>query len=112
MQYFLMILYAVVANVGLVIMKIGTSKINSDSFLNGILNFPFITGFLMSVISFGLYIYLIAKLNLTYVIPMTSALSFLIIFFTSILILKEQISLLQGIGFFTILLGIILLNLK
>lgn len=116
MQYVLLVIYAILANVGLVFMKMGSTKGTVVSFVNGMINANFnifsILGFVFYITSFILYTILISKFNLTYLVPISSALSYLLIFLISIIFLKEQINIYQGIGFFVILVGVILLNIK
>lgn len=116
MKYIILLIYTILANFGLLLMKVGANKGSTIGFINSTFNINIslytILGFVMYIFSFILYLVLISKFDLTYLVPITSAISYIMIFTISILVLKEQMSIFQGIGFFTILAGLILLNIK
>jgi drug/metabolite transporter (DMT)-like permease len=49
---------------------------------------------------------------LSYIIPLTTAISYVIIFIASVFFLKETLGALQIAGYFIIMLGVILINVK
>ena len=116
MKYLLIVIYSIMSNGALLVMKYGSNKgmllSLSKGFLNMQLSYYSIGGFLMYIASFLIYVYLISKYNLSYIIPVTSALSYIFIFISSVFFLKESLSLYQTIGFFVIMTGVILMNIK
>jgi multidrug transporter EmrE-like cation transporter len=62
--------------------------------------------------SFLLYTFLISKYDLGYIIPLTTAFVYVLIFFASFFIFKELFTVFKITGIFLILMGIVLLNLK
>ena len=74
---------------------------------------PFaITGLTLYGISFILYTYLISKYDLGYIIPLTTALVYVIIFTASFIVFKESFTIIKVLGIALILVGLSLLNLK
>ena len=63
-------------------------------------------------VSFLLYIYLISKFDLGYIIPLAAAFVYILIFLASYFIFKEQFTTPKTIGIILIMAGIIFLNLK
>lgn len=62
--------------------------------------------------SFMLYMYLISKFDLGYIIPITTAFVYIIIFTASFFIFKETFTIFKVLGIFLIMIGIFFLNLK
>ena len=69
-----------------------------------------ILGLLCYLSSFLIYILILPKFNLSYIMPITSAISYIGIFILSALVLKETITSNGIIGAFIILVGIIIMN--
>ena len=105
-KFILIIIYGILGSGGMYLIKLGSQ--NGTSFLikSGILkislNFQFISGFCCYVLSFLIYMYLISKYNLSYIIPLASAVFYIFILFISIFLLKETFSIYSSIGFFLI----------
>lgn len=109
-------LYVITASLALILIKLGSSQGAPLSFekqrimlnLNPLI---FIAGFLY-IFSFILYTYLISKYELGYIIPLGTALVYILIFIASFVIFKEVFTALKIIGIGLIVLGLILLNFK
>jgi multidrug transporter EmrE-like cation transporter len=56
--------------------------------------------------------YLLSKYDLGYIIPLTTALVYMIIFVASYLIFKETFTILKIVGITLIMVGLMLLNIK
>lgn len=114
-KYIVIIIYAFLGSVGMYLIKLG-AETTELSKVNSVLNFNVslqtIAGFICYVASFLVYMYLISKYNLSYIIPLATAFLYIFILIISIFILKEPFTLIKGIGFFLILIGVILLNIK
>jgi drug/metabolite transporter (DMT)-like permease len=70
------------------------------------------SGILLYGISFILYLYLISKFQLGYIIPLTSAFVYIFIFVASFLIFNEAFTITKIIGICLIVAGLTFLNLK
>ena len=116
MKWIIIIIYSLLSNGGLIAISYGAKKgtmINlSKGYFDIGLSFYSILGFLMYVFSFLIYIVLISKYNLSYIIPLTTAISYIIIFIASAFFLKEPLTVLHIAGYFIIILGVILINIK
>lgn len=111
-----LILYVLTTSLGLILLKLGS---NHGAVIEIISHKPAfnltcanVLGIVMYGISFILYTYLISKNDLGYIIPITTALVYIIIFLASFIIFKESFTLMKVTAIFMILLGVILLKLK
>lgn len=115
MSNLLIALYAIVTSLGLVFVKLGTKDGMPLKFVNHRLhaniNLYVFSGVLLYGISFLLYVFLISKNELGYIIPLTTALVYILIFVSSYFIFHEIFTVLKVIGIALILSGIIFLNL-
>ena len=100
----------------LVFIKLGSSDGLPIKLLQGKLtfnlNWQILLGMFLYVFSFALYIYLISKHDLGYIIPLTTALVYTLIFVASYFIFHEVFTLTKIVGIALVLAGIIFLNLK
>ncbi len=116
MPTIILTLYVLTTSLGLVILKLGTSAGVPVSYLNGKLHFNInlytISGLILYALSFALYIYLISKYDLGYIIPLAAAFVYILIFIASFIIFKEVFTITKIIGIALILGGLIFLNLK
>ena len=110
----LVALYLILTIAGLILYKYGATKDFNISIINGIFNIKLslisILGLLCYLSSFLIYILILPKFNLSYIMPITSAISYIGIFILSALVLKETITSNGIIGAFIILVGIIIMN--
>ena len=108
-------LYVLITSAGLIVLKLGTRigapfSFAGDKFsLN--LNWLTVVGILIFGISFLLYIYLISKFDLGYIIPVTASLVYILVFTASFLVFKESFTAMKVAGIVLILAGLFLLNL-
>lgn len=114
-KYLIVGLYLILTVTGLILYKYGSTKDFVFSISKGVfevkLNIISIIGLMCYLLSFILYILILPKFDLTHIMPLTSAISYISIFVLSILILKESVTLYGIIGSFIILVGIIIMNL-
>jgi multidrug transporter EmrE-like cation transporter len=114
MQKLLISLYVLTTSSALIILKWGSKSgslvhyVNDKIHLN--LNFYTVSGIAFYGISFLIYTYLISKYDLGYIIPLTTALVYVLIFSASFIIFKESFTLPKLLGITFILLGIVFLN--
>lgn len=108
-------LYVAVTAAALVVLKLGSKDGAFAQFTNGKLDInltPYtVGGILLYGVSFLLYMYLISKHDLGYIIPLTTALVYVLIFFASFLIFNEVFTALKVGGIVLIVIGVLLLNL-
>ncbi len=71
-----------------------------------------ISGILLYGVSFLIYTYLLSKYDLGYIIPLTTALVYAIIFAASFFIFKEIFTATKILGIILIIAGLLFLNLK
>lgn len=100
---------------GLIFMKLGAGNSNfqlSKNILNISLNIYLLIGLIAYILSFIMWIVLLKKYNLSYIVPITTSLSYIAVLISSVLIFKEKITLTNGFAIFIILIGVVLLNLS
>lgn len=116
MSIILTIAYVISTSLGLVFIKLGTDTGLPISFVENSLKFNFnlysILGVFLYGISFFLYIYLISKFELGFIIPLTTALVYTLIFIASFLIFKEVFTIMKIVAISMIIFGVILLNIS
>lgn len=114
MKYLLVILYLILTVAGLILYKYGSNKNFVFEIQNGVFNLKLnvisILGLFCYLLSFLIYIIVLPRFDLSYIIPLTSAVSYISIFTLSILVLKESVTVYGIIGSIIILIGIIILN--
>ena len=109
-------LYVLSTSFALIILKLGAKDGAPASFIDGRLqlniNLYTIGGIIFYGISFLVYMYLISRYDLGYIIPLTTALVYVLIFTTSFFIFKETFSIYKIAGILLLLLGLLLINIK
>jgi len=115
MANLILIIYGLMSAGGLVLLKLGSANGAPFEFINGKLHLNLtaavIAGVLMYGLSFILYTYLVSKNDLAYIVPVSTAIVYVGIFFASFFIFKEAFTAVKIVGIFLILGGVILLNL-
>lgn len=112
----LIALYVIATSSALIFLKLGSKdaaplQMDSGRLLFNI-NIFVLLGGLLYALSFILYTYLISKYELGYIIPLVTALVYIVIFTASYFIFNEVFTLFKIMGIGLILAGIILLNVK
>ena len=116
MSILLISLYIIATSMGLIFIKLGST--NGAPFaiiehsLKFNINFFTVTGVLLYGISFIVYTYLISKFDLGFIIPITTALVYTIIFIASYLIFHEAFTVIKIAAISLIILGVILLSIN
>ena len=101
--------YVLLASSGLILFKLGS--INNNLTLNvfGLsINYSvkMILGLLCYGFSFILWMLIVSKMNLTIAMPLSVAIVNTLVIVESCIILKEKITMIQGIGIFIVLFGV------
>lgn len=114
MQILLVIIYLMLTVSGLILYKLGANQEFLFTVTNGIFNIKMsiisLIGLLCYIGSFLIYLFILPKFNLSYIMPIMSAISYIGIFVLSILILKEKVTTYGVIGSIIILIGILIMN--
>lgn len=101
---------------GLVLFKLGTSQNFSISLTAGNfslnMNLKVIIGLFCYLCSFLLYMFLVSQFDLSYIVPITQGIIYVLIFLASINVFKESVTTTGIIGTILVIAGIILLNIK
>lgn len=116
MKIVCIILYLLFSVGGLILMKLGANNINI-AIKNGTFNFSMginaILGFVSYIFSFLIYsFYIIKNFDLSYIFPILTGITQVLIIIFGILLFKEHISLFGFAGIFLIILGIVFLNIR
>lgn len=116
MAKIILALYVATTSLGLITLKLGTTNGLPVSYVQDKLHFNFnfyaVTGVILYGLSFVLYLYLISKYDLGYIIPLTTALVYIVIFIASAVVFKEVFTATKIVGIALIIIGLIFLNLK
>jgi len=109
-------LYVLATSFGLIVLKLGANAdlpiTIADSKLQLNLNVFSLSGIALYSLSFILYIYLISKYDLGYIIPLVTALVYILIFVASFIIFNERFTATKILAIILIIAGLILLNLQ
>lgn len=112
---FIFILYVILSTSGLVLFKLGSSSLTMSiqkSIFSMQLPLLSLLGLVCYLISFVLWMYIISKSDISFVVPLGVALTNLAVLFSSYYFLKEEISVTTIIGALIIVLGVVVINLK
>lgn len=115
MTLIMVVLYLLFSSFGMVLIKLGAENnlINiSGKVFNLKLDFLTITGIGLYLLSFVLWVIVLQKFKLSYISPLVSGISYVLIIFLSVAFLKEEISIYQWIGIGIIFVGVIFMNVK
>lgn len=114
MNFVVIAIYLILTCLGLILFKLGAASGYKISFTNGLLNIKVnylaILGLLSYIGSFMVYLGLVSKMKLSYLVPFTTGVVQVIILIASAVIFKETISTSNIIGIALVILGIILMN--
>lgn len=110
---FFIALYLLCSVGGLTLVKVGAANNSfalNQSFFNLQLSYFTLIGLILYILSFLMWIVIVGRFNLSYIQPLTTGLSYILILAASIFILKEVITPFQWGGLAFILVGVILMN--
>lgn len=110
------ITYVILTSGGLIAIKLGSESSQYLWHLTGKVSIPInpymILGVFLYALSFLIYIFLISKFELSYIIPLVTALVYIIIFLAAFLLFKESFTSYKLTAIILIVIGLILLNIK
>ncbi len=109
-------MFVLATSSALILMKLGSKSGPPVQFVADKLHFnlnPYtVGGIFLYGLSFVIYTYLISKYDLGYIIPLTTALVYIIIFTASFIIFKEVFTAMKIVGIVLIVTGLLFLNIK
>lgn len=112
---FIFILYVILSTSGLVLFKIGSESLSMGiqrSIFSMQLPLLSLLGLTCYLISFVLWMYIISKSDVSFVVPLGVALTNIAVLLSSYFVLKEEISATTIIGALIIVVGVVVINLK
>ena len=112
----LIVFYIILTIAGVVLFKLGTQKDFVVSIATGVFTLKIslmsIIGLVCYLCSFLMYMFLISRFDLTYIVPVTTGIVQVATFVLAIIIFKESVTVSKGVATGLILIGVILLNIK
>lgn len=112
----LIVVYIILTIAGVVLFKLGTQKDFLVSIATGVFTLKIslmsIIGLVCYLCSFFMYMFLISKFDLTYIVPVTTGIVQVATFVLAIMIFKESVTVSKVVATGLILIGVILLNIK
>ena len=112
----LIAVYIILTIAGVVLFKLGTQKDFLVSIATGVFTLKIslmsIIGLVCYLCSFLMYMFLISKFDLTYIVPVTTGIVQVATFVLAIIIFKESVTVSKVVATGLILIGVILLNIK
>lgn len=105
--------YVLLASSGLILFKLGSTNNNLTLNIFGLsINYSIkmILGLLCYGFSFILWMLIVSKMNLTFAMPLSVAIVNTLVVVGSCLVLKEKITLTQGVGIFIVILGVCIMT--
>ena len=112
MKYILVAAYIISTISGLLLVKIGGDI--KFTFINNVLglniNLKSVSGILLYGLSFVLYLWILQKFNLSYIVPFCTGIVYILVIIFSYAILHENISNIQLIGITLVLSGIVVMQ--
>lgn len=116
MYNYLIIPYVLTTAMGLILLKLGTKNSKIFEYVDGRLSLDIgiasLFGIVLYFISFMLYIILISKFDLGFIIPLTTGLVYTIIFISSFILFNETFSIIKIVGILSIFIGVTLLSIS
>lgn len=106
--------YALCSGSGLIILKTAMNEkaLKSLNIMQTFLQVKFIMGFFLYACGFLLWMFILSKFKLNIAFPIATSLFFIVSGLGSYFILKESFTIMQVIGIFLCLSGILLINIK
>lgn len=116
MNYIFPVLYVICTVAGLLLYKYGTTKDFGILFQNGVFSFKMniisIIGLMLYLLSFLIYMIILPKYDITFILPIVSTATGVLIFISSIVLLGEPSSIIKWIGFIIMTIGVIIVNFR
>lgn len=115
LKYILVLIYLVLTNSGITLIKLGGSStamsIKGGSFAMS-MSFVSILGYILYICSFLLWTKILTMFDLSYIVPIVTGISQIIILLIAMGVFHENISIMGFIGIILTISGIVCLNIK
>lgn len=114
-NFVLLFFYLIFSVSGIILVKIGGSNFSlniSKLDLKIQIEWLSLLGMACYIFSFLLWMIIIPRYNLSFIVPISVGLVQLLVLFAAIFLLKEKVNFLNILGVLTIILGIVLMNIK
>jgi drug/metabolite transporter (DMT)-like permease len=115
-NYVLIGVYLVLSLAGVVLFKLGTEREFLLSASNGMFSFKIsfisLLGLLSYVCSFLMYMFLISKFDMTYIVPITTGITQVLTVILAVMIFKESLTIPKITGTALIIIGVAIINFK
>ena len=116
MELLIIGMYLLLSCGGLVLIKLGADTVQlsiKQGFFNCSISFISLLGLICYIGSFFIFTFIIVKrFNLTYIMPILTSISQIIVVLSGLFIFKEQLGKFGLIGILFVIIGIVLLNIK
>lgn len=116
LNYILIAIYLILSVSGLVLFKLGCEKDFLVSISTGVFSLKIsllsILGLACYMCSFLMYMFLISKFEMTYIVPISTGITQVLTFILAVLVFKESITLSKIAGTAFILIGVAIINFK
>ncbi len=116
MSAVLIIAYVLATSLGLILIKLGATSGAPIAIVEHSLKFnlnpSIIFGVFFYILSFALYTYLLSKYDLGFIVPLTTALVYGLVFLASYFVFHETFTLIKVAAISLIIFGVILLNIN
>lgn len=109
-------IYLLLTVSGLVLFKLGSNenlnfKLTAGNFVLNF-NYKVILGLCAYIASFLMYMFLVSKFDLSYIVPITTGIVYILTLISSVYIFKDKLYIQNLIGVILVLVGIVLINIK
>ena len=109
-------IYIILTISGVVLFKLGTQKDFLVSVSTGVFSLKIsllsIVGLVCYLCSFLMYMFLISKFDMTYIVPITTGITQVLTFIVAIVLFKECLTVSKVAGTILILIGVAIINFK
>lgn len=116
MQYITILIYAFFSVLGVVLFKLGSMQaLTINISFSGIflrISWFSVLGLAFYVISFLFYMGLVAKNNLSYLVPVATSVVYLLTMLSSVVIFHEHLQFTKVVGSILVLMGVVLMNIR
>lgn len=114
-NFVLLFFYLIFSVSGIILVKIGGSNFSlniSKLDLKIQIGWLSLLGMACYIFSFLLWMIIIPRYNLSFIVPVSVGLVQLLVLFAAVFLLKEKVNFLNILGVLTIIVGIVLMNIK
>lgn len=112
---FLFIIYVILSTSGLILFKIGSQGLHlslSKALFSANIPLMALLGLFCYLCSFLLWMYIISKTDVSFIVPLGVAVTNILILLSSVYILKENVTTQGIIGAVVIIIGVVIMSLK